>query len=222
MASLLDIAGVTTAYDKADVLQSVSPGRRSPPAGGSRRSSQPCSGCRVLAEKRWRSARMGSTARWGRTQGRARKFVGHHELEPDETHSDCGSDGGSSGGSKLARLAGARSGRTAGANGEGLLSAVARNLRVQKGCAKRAGARARDLLLQVLVLSQRVRQGHSAAHRPLPETQFAVRAAGERRHGEGQAARRRAGNARLQTCFERRGSRRSGELPAGEVLLGLR
>src|SRR5215813_7522389 len=104
---------------------------------------------------------------------------------------------------------------------EGLQSALAGDLRVQEGRQKRPGARARDLLLQVLVLPQRVHQGHSQARGPVHPHQPPLRRASQRGQRKGQGAQRRPRHAKLPDRAERYRSERSHELPARGMLLEL-
>src|SRR5215813_6873993 len=139
-----------------------------------------------------------------------------HEFDQGDGGTNC-DDGGDGRGSGRKRL-------RAGGKGacEGLQSTRAGNLRVQKGGGERAGARARNFLLQMLVLPQRIRAGDPAAQGPLSEAQPAIGRERERRRSEGENSQRRRRHGGIQVHLERCGFERPRELFAGEMLLGFR
>src|SRR3982074_3341751 len=143
----------------------------------------------------------------------------NHELVRSEMDVVRRDDRGSADGDLVPMGVSAGSGGAAA--GAGPLSEVTAGLRIQESRRQRTGGRAGDLLLQMLVLPQRVHQGHSEAPRPLPAPRIDLRRACERRHREGEDPRRRTGDGRLQICLERTGLERSRELSAGEMLLEL-
>src|SRR5262249_13363756 len=104
------------------------------------------------------------------------------------------------------------------------LSTFARDLRIQEGSAERSRPRARNLLLQVLVLPQRIRRATERAgpEDRIPTQAVALRTADNGRRRQRGNPRRRRRNGCLQIHAQRRGCERSRELPQERLLLEFR
>src|SRR4051812_5145202 len=104
-----------------------------------------------------------------------RKDEGGGKNESSHSGTRCDRNGRAADGSEPSRSVGAgtvscvlAASRNRGKDAEGSLSTVIAGLRIQKSRPEGTRPGARNFLLQVLVLPQRIYQGHPETHWPLP------------------------------------------------------